>query len=119
MISTNKVKPKENTSFSKFLEEEKGKDGQPTGNIISHIPRDVFTTSQDRVKKRSVKKASLGFTDILKLDQKKPERTFIQTVDLEDMRRKAHAQKVEAAAKVAKKSKGTRKRTTRKRKKAK
>ena len=120
MLTTNKIQPKPNKKFDKFLTEEKNDKGEPTGNIISEIPRDVFTTSQDRVKNRPAPRFPYNFTDIHKVDTKKPERTFLQSADLEEMMRKkkramlkakravikAKKEALEATAKSAKKAKG-------------
>jgi len=101
MLTTNKIKPKHNIQFDKFLEVEKDDKGEPTGNIISNIPRDVFTTSQDRVKNKPARVLPRNFTDVRRVEQKKPERTFLQSADIEDMRRRAKAQATRAAKEAA------------------
>ena len=107
MLTTNKIKPKHNARFDKFLEVEKDKNGEPTGSIISNIPRDVFTTSQDRVKNRPAPRFPYNFTDVRKVEQKKPERTFLQSADLEEMQRNAKRKAIMEAAKLNRKPKKT------------
>ena len=117
MITTNKIKPKENRRDDKYLEVEKDDKGELTGNIISHIPRNVLTTSQDKVNNRPARRLPHNFTDIRILDKKKPKKTFIQTSDLEDMQYKAKMEKVKAAsAKLKAAKKPTAKKRGRKKK---
>jgi len=101
MISTNTVKPKENHRFDKFLEEQVI-DGKPTGNIISHIPRRVLTTSQEEVRDRKLPLFPSVFPGVKKVDQKKPAKTFIQSRDLRDIERQKKAVEVKAQAKAVK-----------------
>ena len=110
MLTTNKIKVKERPIDSKYLEEEKDEKGELTGNVISDIPRRVITTSQEKVKNRPARVLPHNFTDLRTVSQKNPERTFIQTADLEDMRSKARMSKareekarLDAAKKVEKK----------------
>lgn len=93
LLSTNKIQPKVNHRFDKYLKEEKGKDGNPTGNIISSIPKNVFTTSQDRVKNRPARALPHSFPGVRIVQQKTPGMIFMQTSDLEDMRRRAENEK--------------------------
>ena len=112
MLTTNKIQPKPNKKFDQFLIEEKDDKGEPTGNIISEIPRDVFTTSQDRVKNRPTRVLPHNFTDFQTVKQKRPAKTFLQSADLEEMRRLKKRAEVKAKkealalAKVTKKKPG-------------
>jgi len=96
LISTNKVQPKVNHRFDKFLEEEKDKKGEPTGSIISSIPKDVFTTSQERVKNRPARVLPHNFPGVHIVRQERPGLVFMKSSDLEDMRRKAENEKRKA-----------------------
>jgi len=96
LISTNKVQPKVNHRFDKHLEEEKDEKGEPTGNIISSIPKDVFTTSQERVKNRPTRTLPHNFPGVHIVQQKRPGLVFMKSSDLEDMRRKAENEKRKA-----------------------
>ena len=90
MISTNSVKPKENHKWDKFLEEQKI-DGKPTGNIISHIPSPHVHTSQESFQKRKLPLFPSVFPGVRKVEQKKTDRTFIQSQDLRDIERQKQA----------------------------
>ena len=96
LISTNKIQPKVNQRFDKFLEEEKDKKGEPTGSIISSIPKDVFTTSQERVKNRPARALPHNFPGVHIVRQERPGLVFMKSSDLEDMRRKAENEKRKA-----------------------
>src|SRR3972149_3464102 len=74
LISTNKVQPKVNHRFDKHLEEEKDEKGEPTGNIISSIPKDVLTTSQERVKNRPTRTLPHNFPGVHIVQQKPGDR---------------------------------------------
>ena len=96
LISTNKVQPKVSHRFDKYLEEEKDKKGEPTGNVISSIPRDVFTTSQERVKNRPARGLPHNFPGVHIVQPKTPGLVFMKSSDLEDMRRKTENEKRKA-----------------------
>ena len=109
MISTNKVKPKENHKWDRFLEETKDDKGEPTGNIISHIPQKVIASSQESFKERRLPIFPISFPGIHKVEQRKPERTFMQSQDLRDIETQKRQAKTAAVKAVQKANPRTRK----------
>lgn len=109
IISTNKVKPKDDMTFARFLREETDEKGEPTGNIISTIPRRVITTSQKKFVERPKFELPHNFPPARRVKRPAPERTFIQAADLRGIEEK-RKQKMEPKIAAAKKARGRPKR---------
>uniref|UniRef100_A0A6M3MFI8 Uncharacterized protein n=1 Tax=viral metagenome TaxID=1070528 RepID=A0A6M3MFI8_9ZZZZ len=108
MISTNTVKPKEDKRFAKFLRTETDDKGEPTGSIISSIPKRVITTSQKEFVERAKPVLPHNFPPAREVKREKPEKTFIQTSDIRGMEENKKRKELMAKVKAMQKKKAGR-----------